>query len=145
MRDDLQGFLYALERLKLMEILDTSGPFTILAAQDDAFKKIPDRLFDELMDSEVLDLALVIDNHIYHGYIDSDSLRSTNSLMTTNGRTNAVQVIGDTINIAGVNVIEPDIACSNGVIHIVDGLILPEEVKSVLQLDEIREGPRERY
>jgi len=140
-KDNLQGFLYAVERLKLWDTLDKRGPYTVLAPHDRAFKEIPDRLFDELMDTDVMDIAYLLDNHFVHGILMLDEIKKLKSLTTVNGSTINVLNTNDGTYIEEARVIESDIACTNGVIHILDRLLVPEEIRDTLRLREIEEAP----
>ncbi len=140
-KNNLQGFLYAVERLKLWDTLDKKGPFTVFAPNDQAFQKIPDRLFDELMDTDVMDIAYMMDNHFVHGILMMGDLKKIKNLTTVNGNSLAVLNTNDGTYIEEARILEPDITCANGVIHVVDSLLVPEEVKDTLRLREIQEGP----
>jgi len=121
--DGLLTLLAALEEADLTETLASDGPFTVFAPTDEAFAKIPKEALDALLaDPEALrDLLL------YHVVADdltaADVLAST-TLTTVQGGTISVQAESVTLN-GMVNLIETDIIAENGIIHLIDMVLMP--------------------
>ncbi|MFK7843932.1 MAG: fasciclin domain-containing protein [Rhodothermales bacterium] len=112
----------ALKAAGLIETLKGDGPFTVFAPTDEAFAKLPAGTVETLLKPENKDqLVAVLTYHVVAGKIMSSDLLSTTSAMTVNGQKAAIGLrIGD------ANVIKADVGASNGVIHVIDTVLLPE-------------------
>lgn len=113
----------------IVEKIDVSqlvgdGDFTFLAPNDDAFTSLSaDDMADLLSDpSQILD---TLRNHTLDGTYSAADLADMTSVDTRAGETLPVSVDGDTITIGGVTVVKSDVALTGGVIHVVDGFLLP--------------------
>jgi len=111
----------ALTAADLVATLKSEGPFTVFAPTDEAFAKLPAGTVDMLLKPENKDqLIAVLTYHVVAGKIMSSDLLSTTSAKTVNGQ---MAPIG--LSVGGANVIAADIAASNGVIHVIDAVLLP--------------------
>ena len=111
----------ALKAADLVDTLKGDGPFTVFAPTDEAFAKLPAGTVENLLKPENKQkLVEILTYHVVSGKVMSSDLLSTGSAKTVNG---AKAPIG--LTIAGSNVIKADIKASNGVIHVIDTVMLP--------------------
>ena len=111
----------------LGETLKGEGPFTVFAPSDDAFAKLPDGTVDELVKPENKDkLTAILTYHVMAGKVmAADIAGKTLEPATVNGETLAVDATsGVTVN--GASVVTADIECTNGVIHVIDAVLMPK-------------------
>lgn len=114
----------ALAAAGLTEMLSGEGPYTIFAPTDEAFAALPEGAIEQLLLPENKDvLVRILTYHVVSGAVRSSDLK-TGSVETLEGSDVAVEA-GDTVTVNNANVIVPDVEASNGVIHIVDRVILP--------------------
>lgn len=115
----------AVKEAGLVETLKGSGPFTVFAPTDEAFAKIPkDKLTALLKDKEALKKVLLY--HVVAGKVMAKDVVKMKSAKTVQGTSAKVTVKGDKVMIDNANVVKTDIACSNGVIHVIDSVIMPK-------------------
>jgi len=114
----------AVEAAGLVDTLKSKGPFTVFAPTDDAFAKLPeDQLNALLADKDAL--TKVLTYHVVPGRIMSgDIAGSKTSVATVQGSNIEVDAVSG-VRINNANVVKADIATSNGVIHVIDTVILP--------------------
>ncbi len=110
----------------LREVLDQPGPFTVFAPTDEAFDKIPEATLDEWMKPENKEqLSRVLLGHVVAGELLAEEL--TAGTITTSGETSlTVSTDGEHMMINDATITQPDLNVSNGVIHAVDTVIVPE-------------------
>jgi len=114
----------AVKAAGLVEVLSGEGPFTVLAPTNDAFAKLPEGALDGLLaDPEAL--AGVLKAHVVAGKAKADTVVTLDQVETLNG-TYAVTVVDGTVSIGGAKVIATDLMAGNGVVHLIDTVILPE-------------------
>lgn len=114
----------AVKAAGLVDVLSGTGPFTILAPTNEAFAKLPDGALDGLLaDPEAL--ASVLKAHVVAGKVMAADVLAVEKVETLNG-TYAVVVADGQVSIAGANVIATDLMAENGVVHLIDTVILPE-------------------
>ena len=114
----------ALQAAGLVETLKGAGPFTVFAPTDAAFAKIPKDQLDALLKDKAK-LTKVLTYHVVPGKVMAADVVKITEAKTVNGATIAVKVDGDTVMINDAKVTTADIAASNGVIHVIDTVILP--------------------
>lgn len=124
-----QTLLAAAEAAGLVETLAQGGPFTVFAPNDDAFKKLPKGTVESLLKPENKDkLVAVLTYHVVPGVYMAEQVvklpRGT-QVETVNGASVTVRVTGKNVMINTVRVIATDIKASNGVIHVIDRVLLP--------------------
>ena len=122
--DSLRTFLEAIDAAGLTETFKSSGPFTIFAPNDEAFSRVPRPALDMVLE-DTKRLQLIIKNHVVagrHKICDISCLDTVQSSAGQDLRINSK--VGCKINHACV--CRPDIECSNGIIRIIDDLLLPE-------------------
>lgn len=117
----------AVQAAGLVETLKGAGPFTVFAPSDDAFAGLPAGTVDELVKPENKDkLTAILLLHVLPGAIKSTDVAGKQLDATTAGG-NTVHVDGtDGVTVDGAKVVTADIACSNGIIHVIDAVILPK-------------------
>ncbi|NEN88065.1 MAG: fasciclin domain-containing protein [Okeania sp. SIO3H1] len=115
----------ALEVADLVEVLQSSGPFTVFAPTDEAFAALPPGEVEDLLRPENKDKLIdILTYHVVFGKVMSWELES-GELRTLEGDDIYVEVSNLDVKVDDANVIIPDVPASNGVIHVIDSVILP--------------------
>ena len=115
--------LTALQAAGLVDTLK-SGQYTVFAPTNAAFNKLPsDVLSGVLNDPELLTSVLLY--HVVPGKVNAKQVMSLKSVKTAQGGTLSVQMMGSKVMINGANVIQADVPACNGVIHVIDTVLLP--------------------
>ncbi len=115
----------ALEAAGLIDTLKGEGPFTVFAPTDAAFAKIPaDQLNALLQDKEAL--TKVLTYHVVAGKVTAAEVVKLDSAATVQGQQVTISVTDDGVKVDGANVVKTDIKTSNGVIHVIDTVLMPE-------------------
>lgn len=113
----------AVEAAELVDTLKSPGPFTVLAPTDEAFAKLPEGALDELL-QDIPKLKRVLLYHVLFGDVREEDLRQIEEAPTVEG-----SVVGidnaDGIKVNDANVVQTDILTDNGVIHVIDAVIMP--------------------
>jgi transforming growth factor-beta-induced protein len=118
----------ALEAADLVEALQGEGPFTVFAPTDAAFAALPEGTVATLLKPENRDrLVAILTYHVVSGNVPAKKVVELTAAKTLNGQRVKIAVDGDTVTVAGAKVVTADIFCSNGVIHVIDRVILPSE------------------
>ena len=116
----------ALEAGGLVETLKADGPYTVFAPTDEAFAKLPDGTMEMLLLPENKDkLVKILTYHVVAGKVMAAEVVTLQTATTANGSDVAIRVVDDTVFINDSRVVATDIGASNGVIHVVDTVILP--------------------
>ena len=126
--DDFNTLAAALEAADLVTALQGEGPFTVFAPTDAAFAALPEGTLDSLLLPENKDkLTAILLYHVVPGQIMAADIGDSASPETLEG--DAIQVISSStgVTVNGANVVSADIGASNGVIHVIDAVILPPE------------------
>ena len=111
----------------LVETLQGEGPFTIFAPTNAAFAALPAGTVEELLKPENKEkLTAILTYHVVAGNVMSAQLSDGQKVATLNGQELTVAIKDGVVTINGAKVIAADLAGSNGVIHVVDGVILPK-------------------
>lgn len=116
----------AIKAVGLVDVLKSKGPFTVFAPTDGAFAKLPKETLDSLLKPENKEkLKAILTYHVLSGTVMSGDIKGKMlAPKTVQGAT--VSVDGtDGVKVNGANVTSADIAASNGVIHVIDTVILP--------------------
>jgi uncharacterized surface protein with fasciclin (FAS1) repeats len=117
----------ALQAAGLVDTLKGEGPFTVFAPTDDAFAKLPDGVVADLLKPENVDrLRAVLTYHVVAGSVPASEVVKLDSAKTVNGQTVDIVVDGAKVMVDSANVVITDIMASNGVIHVIDSVILPD-------------------
>ena len=117
----------ALQKAGLIDTLKGKGPFTVFAPTDDAFAKLPAGALDELLKPEnKAKLQAVLTYHVVGGAVKAAEVVTLDKAKTVNGAEADITVDGGKVKVDGANVVKTDIVASNGVIHVIDAVILPD-------------------
>jgi uncharacterized surface protein with fasciclin (FAS1) repeats len=120
----------AVQAAGLVETLKGAGPFTVFAPTDAAFAKIPKAQLDALLSNKAA-LTRVLTYHVVPGKIEAADVVLLTSADTVEGQSLTIKA-GDTVMVNNAAVIETDIETSNGVIHVIDAVMLPPDMMSAL-------------
>lgn len=115
----------AVKAADLVETLSGPGPFTVFAPTDDAFAKLPEGTVESLLENTDK-LKAVLTYHVVAGKVMAEDVMGMDSATTVNGKDIMFTVKDGTVMVNNAKVIKADIECSNGVIHIIDTVILPK-------------------
>jgi uncharacterized surface protein with fasciclin (FAS1) repeats len=119
----------AVKAAGLVETLSSKGPFTVFAPTNEAFAALPKGTLEKLLKPENRKtLQKILTYHVVSGNVLSKDLRS-GQVRTVQGSPAAVRVQNGNIRVNNANVIRADIKGSNGVIHVIDRVILPPDLK----------------
>ena len=116
----------AVSAADLVETLQGPGPFTVFAPTDEAFANLPAGTLDNLLLPENKEtLASILTYHVVSGLVTAEQVVGLNSATTVQGEDIAITVVDGTVFLNGVAVSTTDVEASNGIIHIIDGVLLP--------------------
>ena len=116
----------ALDAADLVGTLKGEGPFTVFAPTDEAFAKLPEGTVESLLLPENRDkLVAILTYHVVPGKVLAKDVVELSSATTVNGSDVTIAVADGSVRIDNATVIATDIDASNGVIHVIDSVILP--------------------
>ena len=116
----------ALTAADLVDTLKGEGPFTVFAPTDEAFAKLPEGTVEDLLKPENKDqLVAVLTYHVVPGKVMAADVVGLSEAPTVNGAMIPISVMDGTAMLGDVKVAATDIEASNGVIHVIDGVLLP--------------------
>ena len=115
----------ALQAAGLVEALKGEGPFTVFAPTDEAFAKLPAGTVEALL-KDPKALGDILKYHVASGKLMAADVLKHSGIETLLGQTAPIKVEGNTVYIGGAKIITTDIQTSNGVIHVIDSVILPQ-------------------
>jgi len=122
-----QALAKALQAADLVDTLKGPGPFTVFAPTDEAFAKLPAGTLDDLLKPENKEkLRAILTYHVVAGKIPSAKVVKLSSAKTVNGQEVKITAMGGNVMVNNAHVVKADIPASNGVIHVIDAVILPE-------------------
>jgi uncharacterized surface protein with fasciclin (FAS1) repeats len=122
----VQTLLTAIDRAGLSDVLEHEGPYTVFAPSDEAFAKLPDGAVQSLLAAPDT-LADVVSYHLVPGRITAADIAGRISAETLQGEDLAISNNG-AIRIDGARLVSGDVKASNGVIHIIDRVLLPARI-----------------
>jgi uncharacterized surface protein with fasciclin (FAS1) repeats len=129
--DGFDTLVKALKAADLVEALKAEGPFTVFAPTDSAFAALPDGRLESLLKAEnKSQLQAVLKYHVVSGKAMASDVTGMESAETLQGKSLQVSVQDGTVMVKGKNsatVVQTDIEASNGVIHVIDSVLLPPE------------------
>ena len=114
----------AIDAAGLTETLKGKGPFTVFAPTDDAFNKLPPGTLDALLKDKDK-LAQILTYHVVPGAVMAKDVKP-GDVPTANGKPLKVTADGGRVKVDNANVVKTDIAADNGVIHVIDSVIIPK-------------------
>ena len=116
----------ALQAADLVDALKGKGPFTVFAPTDDAFAKLPKGTVEGLLKPEAKGaLTGILTYHVVAGSVEAADVVKLSNATTLNGQRVDIAVKDGGVMVDGAKVVATDIQCSNGVIHVIDSVILP--------------------
>jgi uncharacterized surface protein with fasciclin (FAS1) repeats len=114
----------AVQAAGLVETLKGDGPFTVFAPTDEAFAKLPEGTVEALLQDKEK-LTAILTYHVVAGKVMASDVVNLKSAATVNGQEVEIKVADGKVMIDGATVVMTDIEASNGVIHVIDTVILP--------------------
>ncbi len=115
----------AVKAADLVETLKGDGPFTVFAPSDAAFEKVPGDTLNSLL-ADKSALANVLTYHVVAGKVSAADVVKLSEAKTVQGQNVQIEVKNGTVFIDGAQVVSADIEASNGIIHVIDTVILPK-------------------
>ena len=124
--DDFKTLVAAVKAGGLVETLKGDGPFTVFAPTNDAFAQLPKGTLESLLKPENKGkLASILKFHVVAGKVMAKDVKA-GEVATALGKKVIIAVKDGKVTIDGANVVKTDVKCSNGVIHVIDAVILPK-------------------
>jgi uncharacterized surface protein with fasciclin (FAS1) repeats len=115
----------AVQAADLVTQLKGPGPYTVFAPTDEAFAKIPKADLDALLKDKVK-LAKVLTHHVFAGNCNSKDLAMLKDLSVADGGRLAIEAGKGTLKVGGATVVKADVVVSNGIIHVIDTVLVPK-------------------
>jgi uncharacterized surface protein with fasciclin (FAS1) repeats len=120
---DFDTLLAAVAAADLTETLEGSGPFTVFAPTDAAFAKLPESDLEALL-ADKEKLTAVLTYHVVSGRVTAEQVATLTSAETLQGGTVTFET-GEGVRVDGAQVVKADLLVSNGVIHVIDTVLMP--------------------
>lgn len=114
----------ALQAAGLVETLKGKGPFTVFAPTDEAFAKLPAGTLEKLLENKA-ELTAVLTYHVVAGEYPAAKVVKARELKSAQGSPIRIELSDEGVRVSGAKVIQTDIRASNGIIHVIDAVILP--------------------
>ena len=116
----------AVKAAGLVETLQGKGPFTVFAPTDEAFAKLPAGTVEDLLKPENKEkLVSILTYHVVPGKVMAADVK-TMKAKNVNGKELSIKVEGGSVTVDNAKVVKTDVAASNGVIHVIDTVVLPK-------------------
>ena len=119
----------AVKAADLVKTLSSPGPFTVFAPTDEAFAKLPAGTIDALLKDKAK-LTSILTYHVVSGKVMSNDVKTLSSAVTVQGQELSIDAkrwhLHRNVKVNGANVTKTDIECSNGVIHVIDKVLMPK-------------------
>ncbi|MGF1687765.1 fasciclin domain-containing protein [Photobacterium japonica] len=126
--DDFQTLVMAIKAADLVEVLEGKGPYTVLAPTDEAFAKLPEGTLAALLKPENKEkLQAILTYHVLPGAISSEEVTKLKLPVTVQGDPVTITETDDKVMINDASVITADIPASNGIIHVIDTVLIPPQ------------------
>lgn len=123
---DFSTLVTALKAAGLVEALQGEGPFTVFAPTNAAFDKLPAGTLESLLaDKDAL--TRVLTYHVVPGKVTAKQVVTVDSATTLQGSAVPVNASGGSVQVGGATVVKADVMASNGVIHVIDTVLIPSE------------------
>jgi uncharacterized surface protein with fasciclin (FAS1) repeats len=124
--DSFETLVAAVKAAGLVETLQGEGPFTVFAPTDEAFAKLPAGTVEDLLKPENKEkLVSILTYHVVPGKVMAADVK-TMKAKTVSGKELAIEVKDGAVTVGKAKVVKTDVAASNGVIHVIDAVVLPE-------------------
>jgi uncharacterized surface protein with fasciclin (FAS1) repeats len=117
----------AVKAAGLVDVLKSAGPFTVFAPTEEAFAKVPKETLSSLLLPENIEqLKAVLTYHVVPGKVLAADVLKLTEAKTVQGQSAKVSLVNGQPMIDAAKIVKTDIVCSNGVIHVIDSVILPK-------------------
>jgi len=128
--DDFTTLVTALKAAELVETLSGEGPFTVFAPTNDAFAKLPEGTVKKLLKPKNKEkLTAILTYHVVPGNVKAADVVKLSEAETVQGSKVKISTCDGKVRVDNANVVKTDIVCKNGVIHVIDAVILPKGKK----------------
>lgn len=128
--DNLKTLVAAVKAGGLVETLQGDGPFTVFAPTDEAFAALPKGTLEMLLKPENKDMLVsILTYHVVAGKVMSTDLSNGQKAKTVQGENVDVSIYGGNVKISGATVVAADVKAKNGVVHVIDKVILPPSMQ----------------
>ena len=125
--DAFKTLVAAVKAAGLVETLAGKGPFTVFAPTNEAFAKLPEGTVESLLKPENKDkLISVLTYHVVPGKVMSKDIKPSQMVKTVNGQQVSIKLSYGKVSVDGATVTASDVEADNGVIHVIDTVILPK-------------------
>ncbi|KAG7224548.1 hypothetical protein INR49_011300 [Caranx melampygus] len=132
--DDLSSFNAALLASGMMDKLDQPGHFTLFAPTNEAFDKLSPGYLERIMNDKTV-IAALVNYHLLNSVQCSEAIMAGTVYETAEGSTIEIGCDGDSLTVNGIKmVLKKDIVTTNGVIHLIDQVLIPDSAKEVMEL-----------
>lgn len=129
--ENLSTLVAAVQAAELVETLSGEGPFTVFAPTNEAFEALPDGTLESLLEPENRDMLVdILTYHVVSGEVMSGDLSDGMMAETVQGSQISVSISDGNVSINDANVVTADVEASNGVVHVIDSVIMPPEEDS---------------
>lgn len=116
----------AIKAAGLVDTLKGPGPFTVFAPTDEAFSKLPEGTVENLLKPRNKEkLVSILTYHVVPGEVTAEDVVKLKSADTVNGKKLMIRVVDGKVMVDNATVVKPDIMASNGVIHVIDKVLIP--------------------
>ncbi|MEP5945574.1 MAG: fasciclin domain-containing protein, partial [Balneola sp.] len=131
--ETLSTLATAVEAADLEATFQSEGPYTVFAPTNEAFENLPEGVLNELLKPENKEkLVAVLTYHVVPGEVMSDDVTKTMKAKTIQGSNASIKSNGESVMIENAEVVKADMDASNGVVHVIDEVILPPSIKKAL-------------
>ena len=129
----------AVKAAGLVDVLKSDGPFTVFAPTDEAFAKLPAGTLKSLLQPENKDkLAAILTYHVAPGKLSASDVTRATGVVSANGQWLEFKSSNGKVMVDAATVVTADIKCANGVIHVIDSVVLPEGLNIVQVADNAK-------
>lgn len=115
----------AIKATDLVDILKSPGPYTVFAPTDDAFNKLPEAVSLETLLQDNHKLKRILMYHVAFGDVRAEDLMQIEEAETVEGSVLGIESAGGKIKVNDANILQSDILTDNGVIHVIDAVLVP--------------------
>lgn len=122
----------AIRSADLLMVLNGTGPFTLFAPTDEAFAHLYADILDVLFRDKIK-LSDVLMDHVIPEYVTTEEALSRETIQTAGGRTLKLSLNENIIQVDRAHILAKDIVCSNGIVHVVDAVLMSEEFSAKVQ------------
>ncbi|WP_415904715.1 fasciclin domain-containing protein [Neptuniibacter sp. QD48_55] len=130
----------ALKAADLVGALQGDGPYTVFAPTNEAFAKLPEETLADLLKPEnKKDLQAVLTYHVVAGKVDAKTAMGLSAAPSLQGENIAISLAGGNVMINQATVVAADVDASNGIIHVIDTVILPPSLQQAAEINRMTE------